>query len=462
MTVFIQNALGFWLQLFPCVLIIFLPFSAEAYRVKKRSFLIGMTAFTVGCSALYSAVLCLRDTEKVPYHNMISNVSMLIALLLILGAYVLLVRESMMKKLLVFSVAGFYGVAVFMLINLIDPFFSDAEYIGIYAYDWLTDAECAVISAVLFTVLVVAVIRPLSEYIREIEPQSMKREFAIATVSTLFYFIMEFYCSTLFSTFSGFDGVWGISQYQLLIMILIMAYQIAIYWLIFRESVRRKHDSDRRRALEIRQLQYEMIVGDMENIRRMRHDLRHHYATLGDMLERGRLDEMREYISGQLDATVKHDSEVYCQNVAINGLLQCYIGMARDEDIRCDVKADCAEAAIEPADLTVIFGNAMENAIISCRKCPENRWIEIQIGTFGGSLAIEISNSCREVKLAPSYRGAEGFLPAEAYLSTRRDGGYGLGSIAHTARKYDGTAQFKFDGGEQAFTARIRLNGGKG
>lgn len=190
----------------------------------------------------------------------------------------------------------------------------------------------------------------------------------------------------------------------------------------------------------------------------MRHDMRHHYNSLSDMLSRGKLDEMKDYLSKLIDTTVKRDNEVYCENLTVNGLLQYYIGMARDHNITCEVNAECGDMKIEPADLTVLFGNTMENAINSCKKYTGKRHMEIRVGTVQGSFAIEISNSCKEVSLDKRYRSEKGFLPAEAFISGREGGGYGLRSIAHTARKYGGSAMFRFDAEKELFTVRIRLN----
>lgn len=75
-----------------------------------------------------------------------------------------------------------------------------------------------------------------------------------------------------------------------------------------------------------------------------------------------------------------------------------------------------------------------------------------------GLPANELSNVCRGCVLGYSVRTEDGFLPAEAFLSDRADGGYGLRSIAQTAQKYDGSARFRYNAERQTFTARIRMN----
>ncbi len=452
MAALIQNALGFFIQLFPCALMIFLPFPQEDYRFQRSRIFAWMTIVSVISAVLFTLVLCLRDTARYPKHIVISNSSMFAAILLILAAYIWLVRESLLKKILVFFIVLFYAVTEFVMVNGIHAILNpDGIDTTVYPYTESFLLLYAVTTVFLLPIMLAAVIRPLKEYIREIEPRNMRREFFIAVFSTLVYFAMTIYCETII-------GSAGYFQYFLLPMLFLTLNQVLIYWLLFRESVRRRRDSEYQRAMEIQQLQYEKIAGDMETTRRMRHDLRHHYNSLNDMLDRGRLDEMKEYLSDVIDTTVRRDNEVYCRNMTVNGLLQYYIGIARDKGIRCEVHAECGELSIEPADLTVLFGNAMENAINACGKCPENRWIFVQVGTVEGSFAVEISNACKGVRINRQFQSADGFSPAEAFLSEGSGEGYGLRSIAHMARKYGGSAGFRFNAEKEMFTARIRLN----
>lgn len=454
MIAFAQNALGFLIQLFPCALMIFLPFPQEACRFQRRRIFIWMALISMILAVSFSAVLCLPDMNWYPKQVvMISNLFMFAAILLILAAYIWLVRESLMKKVLVFFIVLFYAVTEFVMVNMIHAvlFPNIRVYVAVYTYTGKFLLLYALTTALLLPLMLAVVIRPLKEYIQEIEPRNMQREFLIAVFSTLVYFAMTIYCETLV-------GNTALFPLFLLPMLFLTLNQVLIYWLLFRESVRRRRDSERQQALEIQQLQYEKIVGDMENTRRMRHDIRHHYNSLNDMLDRGRLDEMKDYLSKMIDTTIRRDSEIYCRNMTVNGLLQYYIGIARDEGIRCEVCAECGELAIEPADLTMLFGNAMENAINACRKYPGSRWISIQVGTVQGSFAVEISNSCKNVRLNRRFQRADGFSPAEAFLSEGTGEGYGLRSIAHTAQKYDGSAGFRFNAENETFITRIRLN----
>ena len=456
MVTYLQQALGFFIQLYPCALMIFLPFREEAYRFRRRMIYLCLTLASAAFACAYAALVCLRDLEKYHSHIAISNPGMMAAMLLILAAYVWLVRESLLKKLLVFFSVLFYAIFVFILVNTLRLCVPGGGDVVSYAYNPEILSLYAGITVVLLPVMLIFVIRPLGMYIWEIEPKNMKREFFILIVSTLLFVTVTFCCDEITGSRNSLN-LETLVLLRCVLMLVILVDQITLYWLVFRESVRQKRDNERQRAMEIQQLQYEKIVGDMENTRRMRHDLRHHYNTLNDMLSRGQTEEMKAYLAGVIDTTVKRDTELYCKNLTVNGLLQYYVGLARDEGIRCRVRAECGELTVESADLTVLFGNAMENAINACRKYQGTRWIDVQVGAMQGSLAIEVSNSCKGVRINRHYQTEDGFSPAAAFLSDH-GGGYGLRSMENTAQKYGGSASFRFNAEKEMFTARIWLN----
>lgn len=281
-----------------------------------------------------------------------------------------------------------------------------------------------------------------------------------------FYATTQFWLVNLFLPFLpfGMEGyvysVTSVLLYFLTMAVLLIARECVIYRLLFLQTIQMREEARQQRAIEIQRIQYEKITREIDHTSRMRHDMRHHLNVLYEMLEQNRPEEASAYIDGLIDSVSRRENQVYCRNFTVNALLQYYVGRARDENIDCRVQADCGEITISPADLTVLIGNAMENAIHACLGFPADggRWIDLRLGMIRGSLVIEIRNPCQGVRLSERYRGEGGFLPAEAFLSGRAGGGYGLRSISHTAEKYSGEALFRFDGGEDTFTVRIRLN----
>ncbi len=454
MMFFIQNAVGFFIQFLPCTLMIFLPFPQETYRIGKRSLFACLTIFI----AVFSVLLPILLQSGISKNTALTaNLFTLLVMFITLTAFILLVRESPIKKLLVFFIVLFYGALQYCLVNTLSGFLSVFFHFSPISNGWSVYSLhgvllYAVTALFMLPCMIPFVSRTLKEYIREVYTRNMRREFFILIFSTCIFIIMM----------SGFDFAYYYLEYRLYLILLaillaVIMYQVLIYWLIMRESARQRRESAQLRALELQQLQYEKIAVDMENTRRMHHDLRHHYNTLNDMLDRGELKEMKDYLSKLTDTSAGRVSRTYCRNMVVNSLLQYYTGIAADENIRCEVNAECGELDIEPSDITVLLGNVMENAINSCRKYPKAPIIDIRIGTFGSSLAMEITNSCKEVRLDSRFRSENGFLPSEAFLSSSGDS-YGLKSVAHTVQKYEGISRFLFDPQKELFITQIRIN----
>lgn len=451
MSFFLRHFAGFLIQIGSCMLLCFLPFPEEWFRYPRKWVLTGYGILAIFASAMFPLVKGLMPVMPFEQPTILSNIYMLLIAALFTFFYFRIVMTETVKKLIVLFLVVFYAATQYLLVNLTSPLFPQGELPD--TYPPLTLTLYIITAAVMFPAAVCLMCKAVKEYLAEVEIQNIKREFSIVSIMTLLYFVLLFFYSSRPDSQIG-EFWWWVTPPLLLVIVTLCIF----YWTLFRESVRRRRDSEYQRALEIQKIQYEKITQEMENARRMRHDMRHYLNGLYDMLEKNRLEEMKSYLSEVAENTAKRENEVYCRNLTVNALLQYYIGIAGSEGIRCEVRAECGELGISPADLTVLFGNAMENAIHACKMYEEQRWIKLQAGIIRGSFVVQISNPCKEVRLSGRYRLNGGFLPAAAFMSSRPGGGYGLKSLEHTAQKYGGDASFSYDPENHTFTTRIRLN----
>ena len=181
MKYYLSNSLGFFIQLAPCALMIFLPFPEESLRFPRKRILAGTIVLTGVLAALFPLMLL-----PFPAFTAMGNMIMLITLLLILAAFVWLVREALMKKILVFFVVLFYAITQFWLVNstriLLPPEFFMAYYRSYSPAGMLLYAAMAAVS---LPVMLLCVIRPMGAFIREMEPEEIRREFLIAILTTI-------------------------------------------------------------------------------------------------------------------------------------------------------------------------------------------------------------------------------------------------------------------------------------
>ena len=117
MTVFLRNAAGFFVQFFPCVLMVFLPFPREAYRFQRKYVFIGITATVLALAALFPALMYAAANWNLALS---ANLFMLATVLLTLAAEIWLVREAGVKKIMTVLAVLFYGAAQYWLVNVLN------------------------------------------------------------------------------------------------------------------------------------------------------------------------------------------------------------------------------------------------------------------------------------------------------------------------------------------------------
>lgn len=449
---FFTQSLGFLIQLFPCMSLCFMPFDKESLRVKSRVVSAVIVLFALAAASGFPFAISMPFITDADFACSIANFYMLGVVLLFVIGYAWTVRESFFKKSITLVMAVFYATTQYLLVNMFLPQF-DVPSRGMMVYPPLVLLLYASSTVILFPAVAYLMHRVLRAYIKEIEPGTMRRDFAIVIAVSVFYFgTVIYYACVLGFTDSSY---WWVFCPPLLFAAILLCF---FYLMLFREAVLRKRESEYLRTEKVQQIQYEKLLRDMESTSRMRHDARHHYRTLYEMAVASHDDVAVAYLSSLIDQAVRRESVQFCLNPTINALLQYYIGWAQDAHICCEVRANCDKLAVSSLDLSTVIGNTLENAIQACAKVEGATFLSVEIGMVDAAqLAIRVENSCDSVQIAKARQAETGYLPAEAFLSANKTGGYGLKSIAMTVQKYNGAAEFYFDREHHTFVSRIRL-----
>ena len=452
MRFFLLNAIGCFIDFLPCALMVFLPFSQDTLRFRRRRIFEAVVLASAAQAVLFPLTMLtlysLADVRTIQAIHAAGNLYSLCTFLISLAVYVWLVREALLKKVLVVYTVTFYQAALYWLINTIDPQSRQMPLyhnVNLYFYDEVVVLEQLVLTAVLLPLELAFVIRPLGEFIREIEPRKMRREFAIAVISTTACFALMTYC----------DTVWPVVLPLTPLFLFMIFDQNVIYWLVFRESVRRRRDYERQRFLEIQRVQYDRFAGEMEKTRRLRHDLRHHLNALGALNAQGRQDEITEYLK-QYGAVYDHLSrQKFSGDPVVDSVLEYYLAMAREEeiDVKCRVSLSEGGSGVDAMDMTVLLGNCLENAMKAMRPLPaKDRRLSIEMAPARSMILLRVQNTCARSGDSGGPAGWEAFV-----VQRGKDlRSVGLHSIAAIAEKYGGSAQFQRQDG--VFTTRVILN----
>lgn len=139
--------------------------------------------------------------------------------------------------------------------------------------------------------------------------------------------------------------------------------------------------------------QIEVINEVEEKIRIERHDMRHKWITLQALAEQNDKKELISYIHRSQKQLDKASVRRWCGNVTLNAVFNYYFSLAEKEGIEIKESLIIPKSLhIDSVELSMVFGNALENAINACKKLPEGEKIIICKCVSDPCLMIKIEN----------------------------------------------------------------------
>lgn len=231
--------------------------------------------------------------------------------------------------------------------------------------------------------------------------------------------------------------------YMLLVLTAILFLFLLMYVIFYftvSEIMTQEQAEARTRFWESQESQFAAQQRYMKETEKARHDFRQSIRTLAELYDAGDHEAVGRYLHQFVEAMPTSEVRFFCNDTALNALLNYYDHLTRQEQIGFSVQVRLPDALpVSDVDLCGMVGNILENAVTACRKAEEKR-IQLTILTEeAAQLYIVAVNTFNGV-----VKQAEG-----RYLSTNRKGsGVGLSSVISTAEAYGGVAQFSHKGTE--------------
>lgn len=183
-------------------------------------------------------------------------------------------------------------------------------------------------------------------------------------------------------------------------------------------------------------LQYKCVNNQIDEVRRIKHDLRHQAIMINHLIEEENFDRLKGYLQTFIDS-VPNLRLSYCQNASLNMLLVYYTQKCQERHIQfiVDLKLP-GDLNMSDSDILIIFGNAVENAFDACcTMIHNNPYIMISGALFQGQFVFTIQNTY-DHEIRHEHNTGE-------LLSTKHTGSaIGITSIRSIVSKYNGTSQF--------------------
>lgn len=267
---------------------------------------------------------------------------------------------------------------------------------------------------------------------------------AVGILMLLCVFIMEGAVTLISFETDNISVQKEFSEFFLLILIIIM---FAIMLLLFINSMSKKYFQDTSDLL-LKQINtqlkhYEALDNMRKEFHAFRHDYINHMQCVSALISANKNEEAAQYINKLSKSKAITAKPFECGNHILDSILTEKASAAKecDTEIRLD---GLFTHDFDPVDLCVIFSNALDNAIESCRKIDGHKVIDIKLNTQQGYQFISICNPASEEN--------------NRLLTTKDDKthhGFGINNMRNAVNRHEGT--FCIDNSNGLFALNITL-----
>lgn len=198
---------------------------------------------------------------------------------------------------------------------------------------------------------------------------------------------------------------------------------------------------------------YEELCVKQEEKEQTLHDINYHLLHLARLLKEEKKEEGIQYLGRLCGDFDSHSRLVFTGNRALDFIISLKKYEAERQGIRVTVDADTigSRMAVRAADINVILGNLLDNAIESNLWLESGeKWLTIRVNRVNQMLFITIQNPFCQMPVL------EEGIP----LSGKRESGergIGLKSVQNYVEKYEGVFDIKFQKGVCSAEAMLFL-----
>ena len=189
-----------------------------------------------------------------------------------------------------------------------------------------------------------------------------------------------------------------------------------------------------------------------QETRTVRHDLKNYLLEIKFLLAEGKTEEVKGRVDRILEKNDMDKAGVAkTGNLVLDSLINYRYAVAQSQHIPMQCRIELpGELPFDGADLSIILGNVLDNAMEAVKKLPrEQRYIQLFMRLFKGSLTILVVNPFE----GNIIKGSGGRLLTSK--EDKKNHGIGLTSVSHVAKKYKGELLTSYE--KNLFCAEVIL-----
>lgn len=224
---------------------------------------------------------------------------------------------------------------------------------------------------------------------------------------------------------------------------------LIIYIDIIRQGIQ-EENAIKDKYLQMSKDHFQEISDHMQEVRRIKHDMKSHISSLEHYLKNQKYADARNYLNRMKDAGIY---EVQVMNLVGNEMADAVISHAMGGHngvrIQCEGVLP-ANPGISDYDLCTIFSNVVSNAAEACERLEKSeKLIKMKLGCYQRNIVIAVRNPIEwEIDVDRLGRITS--------KEEKQGHGYGIYNIKNTVEKLGG--KYFFDVTERVFEIKIILN----
>ncbi len=232
------------------------------------------------------------------------------------------------------------------------------------------------------------------------------------------------------------NRVFEVYLFLLAVALLMLILFYALFYLVATELIEGAESKIRIRLLEMQDSQHQKQQEYITQNARLRHDFRQSIIAMETMADNEDFDSLKTYIKSYINALPTNEVTAYCHNISANALLNYYATQMDESHISRNWNISLPnDIAMNDIELCTLIGNILENVYHGCQTLEDSkRYHNFMICVKNDNLLYIVSTN--------SFSGKVNIKDGIYHSTTRGGSGIGLSSIATTAEKYNGSAQF--------------------
>lgn len=399
------------------MLLLYAPFADRVNKSQKRKLLAGYTVtYVINLLGLATAFSCWGISMEVVRNDMpvFGAVITLINILVIPGRtkeHLLTCGISMTCNNLMFNLTLFISVA-----------FWGQETVESYLYGNVVNFVLLIISYYPLKKLMIKTVKPF------METEADEYWSGVWIIPLAMYFAMFF---------SATNAMELRTVRFLFSRVLIAVVTVSSCYAVSESRDLAKKHREMEDQLDMQKNLYAQMEGRVMEVRKLAHDFKHHLAVIQRYIDTDDRDGLQDYCWELGSRQIGGVRIPYTGNSAVDGVMYRYAQLAKEKNVSFEYMGSIGPCVMSNMDLSVLLGNALDNAITGCLTLEKDRSIRVIMQTEPNMISVLVHNTFDGIVVRRE----------EEFYSRKRDNepGIGMTSMRSICESYGAEMNVSWD-----------------